>query len=461
MKRLVWKEFRERRWWALIWALVILGVSLFGKGQAFYGEQGMAFSPFLPLPFVIGLLIGAGSYAGELAQSQSVFSRPITPRAVLAAKLLFAVIICFGAPLLAAVIAWCIASDGTRFLMNPGTMLSGALGVGWLYSLCYLFGLTCSVVIPGYAGGILTLATVCLPLVAVLAMAEWLGAAYYYHGTNDPAGIRAALHSYAYFAGWLFGCWLGVTCAGLAISRFALVLGKEERVKRFTVVFLPVFLACGIVGTLLPTGAVARLLMHWEVVSAIVSPTGKYALVAEERQPYTFGYTMPPGQYSEAFGITKYMVRMSDRARLPVLRAKFNYWEWIWVSDDIAYAHDWEKDRLMLVYPGRGSSKLLKMQHNIRPYAVSPDGRLLLMYGQHNKLEPEGYRFINGQQYRNAVSVNYYDLRVVDLDSGRIIGEKEIKTMENRGISFEWQDNDTIVYSRMKGVTEYYHVAHP
>ncbi|MHB0937741.1 MAG: ABC transporter permease [Armatimonadota bacterium] len=457
MKRLLWKEFRERRWWALAWALAILGVSLFGRGQAFYGEQGITLTPLLPLPFVIGLLIGAGAYAGELSRSQALFSRPITPRAVLAAKLLFAAIICFGTPLLAAAIAWGIASDGTRFLMSPWTLLSGAVGVGWLYGLCYLFGLTCSVVIPGYAGGILTLATAALPLIAALAMAEWLGAWRSY--SSDPDGIRQSLHYYAYIAGWIFGCWLGVTCAGLSVSRFALVLSKEERVKRFTFVFLPVFLACGVVGILLPTGAVARLLMHWEVVNASISPTGKYALVSEERQPYTFGFALSPGEVNGSFGHARYLARMSDRERIPVLPKKFNYWQWSWVTDEIAYSYDWDKDKLLLVYPGRGTTRMLTMTHrSIRPYCPSPDGRLLLLYGRRSeKVLTHG--IVDGREGKIEKIVNSsHILQVVDLDSGRIIVDREMEVLENRSLGAVWQDNDTLAYQRIDGQTEYLHI---
>ena len=459
MKRLLWKEFRERRWWALAWALAILGVSLFGRGQAFYGEQGMAFSPLLPIPFAIGLLIGAGAYAGELSRSQALFSRPITPRALLTAKLLFAGMVCFGVPLLAAAIAWLAASDAVRHLMTPWTLLSGALGVAWLYGLCYLFGLTCSVVIPGYAGGILTLATAALPLIAVLAMAEWLGAWRSY--SSDPEGIRQSLHYYVYQAGWFFGCWLGVTCAGLAISRFAVALDKDERVKRFTFVFVPVFLACGVVGTLLPTGAVARLLMHWEVVAANVSPTGQYALVSEERRPYAFGFVMPPGRYNGSFGHARFLVRMSDRARIPVLPEKFNYWQWTWVTDDIAYAYDWDKDKLLLVYPGRRTTRMLTMIHrSVRPYSPSPDGQRLLLYGRRSETVPADGTVDGRHGKIEKVVSRSHILQVLDLDSGQIIINKEMEALENLSLGAVWQGNDTLVYERVKGEKEYYHVPH-
>lgn len=454
MKRLLWKEFNERRWWVLVWGLAILGVSLFGKGQAFYGERGMAFSPFLPLPLVIGLLIGAGSYAGELARSQSVFSRPITPRALLVAKLLFAGIVCLGAPLLAGVIAWLTVSDTMRHLMSPWTLLSGALGVAWLYGLCYLFGLTCSVVIPGYAGGILTLAVVCLPLIAVLGGSGLLeGMGSFGYGQD---GTLQSLNYYSDNAGWIFGCWLGVTCAGLSISRFALVLSKEERVKRFTFVFVPLFLASGVIGVLLPVEVGARLFMHWEVAYAGVSPTGKYALVSEERQPYTFGFIGAPGEYYGAFGDERYLVRMRDRRRIQELPNELNYWGWIWVTDEIAYAYDWGKDTLLLAYPSRGTTKQLTIGR-VRPHYTSPDGRLLLLSGQRSK-KATAYQLVDGRPKKIETTVPIYIVKVVDLDSGRFILNKEMEALENHGLSVYWQDNDTLAYRRTDDRTEYLRV---
>jgi len=446
MRRLLWKEFRERRWWALIWFLSIFSISLFGGGQAFYGEREMLPTLYLPLPLVISLLVGTGAYAGELAngRAQSVFSRPITPRALLAAKLLFAIVICLGAPLLAAAVAWCIAPESYRHLMTPSSLLSGALGAAWKYGLVYLLGLTCSVVISGLAGGILTLAGAILPLVAVMAQMP----NSYSFGTNF-AGWN--LHNYACRAGWFFGCWLGVTCAGLSITRFALVLGNDERVKRFTLLYLPLFLACGVTGALMPSGLVGRLLMHWEISSVSISPSAKYALISEQRCPFNFGFLAPS---DPRYGEMRYLIRLSDLKQFPVRQGKFEIWDWRWVTDEIAYSYDWLKNRLILTYPARGLTREVQMTGGtFRPSTVSPDARLLVLHSYH--VETARTLYSDEKRSKNTYITVW---RAVDLQTGQIVGEKRLTFNHDPSIHYLWKSDHTLTLQDRDGKPEYLHI---
>jgi len=446
MRRLLWKEFRERRWWALAWALVILGISLFGHGQSFYGERAILTSPLQALPCVIGLLVGAGAYAGELARSQSVFSRPIDWRILLGSKLLFAAAICLGAALLATVNTWIVEPAPYRHLATPSNMLLGALGVVWLYWLFYLLGLTCSTVISGLAGGILTLVAAFLPLIAAMALLEayipgWYG--------SSPSSIANNLHLYAGRGGWFVGAWLGITVAGLLMTRFALVLSNDERIKRFTLIYLPIFLICGIAGLLLPPRLTARLFLHREVGSTYVSPQGQYALVTEVRRPFNFVY-LPISNPGASFGSARYLVRMRDRQRLPVPTIDIEWeqwnWNWEWITDKIACVYVLSGERLYLIYPEKNAARVISLAGKIRRlHATSPDGRLLPVEVQCER-----------QPFPEArVVESYRKVEVIDLQTGQILNEWKIGPKQ---YYLWWRDGDTLGYRSWDIYVQYWRI---
>jgi|GEM_PF-2123667 len=454
MKRLLWKEFRERGWWALAWALAILGISLFSHGQSFYGEQTMLTSPLQALPLILGLLAGAGAYSSELARSHSVFSRPITPRTLLAAKLLFAAIVCLGAPLLAAVITWCVAPEPYRHLATPSNMLLGALGVAWKYWLVYLLGLSCSVVVPSLAGGILTLAAALLPLIAALALVDLYLFSGYVQGSSASV-ITENLHRYAGRSGWVFGAWLGITIAGLSITRFAVVLSNDERIKRFTIVFLPLFLICGIAGMLMPSRVAARLFLHREIGWTHISPKGQYALVTEFRRPINIVLRSldNPGA---SFGHARYLVRMNDGMRLSLPNIDFEWWrwnlDWNWITDEIACAYVLNKERLYLIYPGSGESREVSLPGKvIKLHTVSPDGRLL-------PLEIRSERKVPIPKTSLTAWKPYRQLITIDIPTGQILDEREVSP--NLPYIW-WHDNRTLAYRNSlsrKSETQYWRI---
>jgi len=454
MRRLFWKEWRERRWWALIWTLAILGIALFGGGQTFYGDHLLLTSPLQLLPLAIGLLTGAGAYAGELARSQSVFSRPINRRALLTTKLLMAAVICLGASLLAAVITWCIMPAPYRHLATPANLLSGALGVAAKNWLIYLLGLTGSVVIPGLAGGVLTLIAALLPLVAVTALAElYLPSGFYSFSSED-----VSLHQYAVAAGLTFGTWLGITAAGLSITRFAVVLGNDERIKRFTLVFLPLFLLCGLTGVLLPEGVARRLLLHREVGLTYISPTGQYAMVNEVWRPINIIYQ--PIQYPAPYGDMHYLVRLRDHRHqsLPSMGIAWGdwNWNWHWITDKVACVYILGKERLILIYPDRGIAREVRLPGRLTylQLSPSPDGRLLPVKVQCN-------REVSSKNLPEVKHEYYQLLIVLDLQTGQIRGQWEIDNIYYPPYIW-WKSNDMLAYRTMKrkSGTKYFSINH-
>ena len=151
----------------------------------------------MALPLLLALLLGAGAYASELTGERAtfVFSRPVAWWRMLLAKLIFAAAIIIGATLLAALFYRLAAPAPYRHLATVPHLLAGAWGVAWKLGMLYLFGLACSVVLPGMAGGLLTVTAITGgaggPLVATPVL-EVLSPGY--RGTNLFGGICLSGH---------------------------------------------------------------------------------------------------------------------------------------------------------------------------------------------------------------------------------------------------------------------------
>jgi hypothetical protein len=412
MKRLFWKEFRERRWWALVWFLSIVGTSLFAGGQAFFGEGRIHPHPAQALPLAIGLLVGLGGYSSELAhgRAQSVFSRPISGMKLLVVKILFGAIIALAAPLLAAVIEGIIAPAHYRHLISGPDLLLGALGPAWKNGLIYLLGLACSTIIPGLAGGMLTLISVIIVTITLWLFSpanEWISS----YEPPIAETIARNTHILAARVGLILGAGFGAIFAGLFIAHSALVLGQDVRVKRFTFRLLPVLLVGLLAGCLLPAAWLQRALLRWEVVWFRPNGTGTAALVYEALLPWQFDYALPvrePERLSGSYGRRQYLVNMHDGRQLPIS----DYQRWQWLSTDYAAGTNERKSGFYLADIGNWKMTVFE-DSDASPLSVSPNARILAARYHYVKRLPDGTREASSASNRRLVFIHLPSKRIL------------------------------------------------
>lgn len=230
MRRLLWKEFRERRWWAAGWAISILGISLLLHGQSYCGEA-CYHGDWRYLPLLLAFLVGTGGYSSELKEQHFIHARPLRWQTMLLAMLLFGAIIILGVPLLAAL---CYGLFHLHHLpcVTLTHLLAGVGAVAYPMLLPFLFGLACSVLVPGLAGGI---------LIAVVIVVSWLLGEFLVvemNGTRQTPPFFLIYHIV-----------LATFCAALSVLPIRIMLGTRERLKRF----LPVFMASSRVCTPSPS----------------------------------------------------------------------------------------------------------------------------------------------------------------------------------------------------------------
>ncbi len=307
MTHLLWKEYRERWLPALLWAVAILGITPYGVGGVFCGDIHM-FPPGLTLLLLVSVVSGSTGYTSELTQdrAQFTFSRPISWRMLLLAKVFYAAIICLGASLLAA---------GLFRLMLPepyhdvATLLRLIIGAGILSAMLmasYIFGLACSPLLPGIIGGILAAIAVLLILLTINLL---LG-----------QGQRSNVEDFFLFFGLYAGIWFGAICAGYLVIRSNLVLGFDERLKRFVLVFTGVLGICLLSGVLLPKAKyfIQTKLLGWVTTYADINPSGRYAFIGSEQCNVIFGDDLP-NEYRDFSAETSSrgeVVRIDNRATL-------------------------------------------------------------------------------------------------------------------------------------------------
>jgi ABC-type transport system involved in multi-copper enzyme maturation permease subunit len=452
MKRLLWKELRERWPWALCWAAVILVAALPGHGQSFCGDFHLTYLGWALLPGLFAVLVGANAYSAEITRTRMffTFSRPISWQALLTAKLLFAAIIACGIPLLAAVYFRFTCAEPYRAFATVLHLLAGVGLLAGILLVGYLTGLACSVVIPGVAGGILVLVTLLAFLAAGLAL----------NGT-DTEDLRQLGQVVALYAGTI----IAIIVAGLSLTRFGIVLDVHERIKRFALCYAPVLAACWLLFTLMPLRAVDQLLLRWHPVITHVSPDGDYALVDWGNRSI-FSTEMSNSMSNSnrggmEFGERAEVIRLDDGAitmQLPVNSADPkapssapNYlWEWHWLSGHRAYYTMPErisnngatagviKPSIVILDAATGKQLEVPAPSGWMPPSQSPFGDYLISEIELNALPNHEYN------HNNNHATNLYFLNTTT-------GQVTSTTIANYlGLNFWWMSNTRIGYRAEK-----------
>lgn len=373
MRRLLWKELCERAWWLGCWALATLGVAFF-DGQ-WWHAQGVLITPWLALPFVLALVVGTGAYASELGGGRAPFlyARPVRWQAVLGAKVLVGMAVIVIMPLLAGILYWRFGPEVHCSYVTAGTIFANTWPLMWVMAVLYLTGLSCSVLLPGLAGGLLTLIGVVLVAIAVFAVGQGVISWEY---SRELTIIN----------GTIIGTVLAALCAGLPLTRFGLTLGVDARMKCFAPTYTLVLLAVVITSMVLPMQLTDRLLLRWDPIRTSVSPGGTYVYTAYTSLYFPPGYRVGWEQSNENFFAGKAIVRRLDGrgslSQIPfdLLRGSATEAS-VWANDRTMYVNDSSGKGMALYYPATGRVVRFTgtIAANYRLNPPVPDRRYLLV----------------------------------------------------------------------------------
>ena len=382
--RCLWKELRERRWWAICWALALLALSLLMHAQHFCGDTGGT-SLWPPtwgaLPPLLAGIVGLGGYGSELRRGRALFlfSRAVHWQQLLLAKVLYGAIIILGAPA-AACLFRLTCAEPYRHLVTLSHVLAGIGALAWPMALCYLGGLACSVVLPGLAGGVLTIVSIALAYLLALSGGEVI-AAFGKPFINDAALFGAP------FA-MLFFVLLGICWGGMAAARSGLYRDHWQRIKLFAPKCLLTMMLGGLLVLCLPQALANRLFLHWFPArfAGTISPGGSYAMVSAVQH-----YAICGLDVSSLMG-TRYTASRTDCIRLadnklvrrmpwPKDAAFFGMYNWTWLTDSVAFDRNFSNGNTQhnLIFHANTNSLIVTPPGNVNPFpapVISPNGQL-------------------------------------------------------------------------------------
>jgi|GEM_PF-2111886 len=411
MRRLLWKEWQERRLWIALWVATGAALTALGKGQGVCNIAWMDSNWGMLIPLA-ALLAGLGGFGSELHRGRAAFlySRAVTWKQILGAKLLLG---------LAAIIVSVIASAAAgrlllpaeyHQLITPHSLLSGALVMAGFTAGAYLLGLAFSTVLPGVAGGL---------LVAV----GWMA----FISLLPLSGIKEPVFS-------IILTLLAPLAAGLLIARFGVTLHAMARLRRFALVALA-GLAAGVLLDFTPYAA--------ELYKKLNAPGNT---PAEERF-YNVNFS-PDARYASA-------ERLFGNTTIPCLVRLSDGW-FSFTDEDFSGESYWLANNLLLTnkrgFTSEGKSArpelLLRQWHGdeLQTYKIDHSGNLS---NEYTALSPDS---------RYLLLWGYDELKLIDLATGqaRTLAQADriklrILSRRNPGKQYGfrqcwWQSNDEIGY---------------
>jgi len=266
MTRLLWKEWHERWLWLALWTAAMVITAALGISQSGLGAEPA--DGFL-LPLAFALIAGLGGYGSELKGERATFlySRNVSWKALLLAKLLPGLATAVIAPALGALAILAFIPPEYHRLLTPGSLAAGAAAMAGLSGAGFLLGLGCSIILPGLAG-------------SMLVMLMGYAAAFFYgYLLYEAIGISSSELSL------LPAFLLTLPIAMVIIARFGITLSNGDRLRRFLLVLLGVFLIGMAIDLSPPFRAFAHSQTHDKTyITSSVSPSGRYAIITESTE---------------------------------------------------------------------------------------------------------------------------------------------------------------------------------
>lgn len=328
MRALIWKEYREKWIWLLLLSLMSCVVVLRDIGYTFLGQGSMweitsIWSGWVFLPAVGTLIMGAGSFAGELdAGAGFLFSRPVSWKKLLIAKVAVGMFIIVASTLVSAILFRINLPEPYVRFASPERILMGVVYAVAIMSVYYLMGLVASPVVPRSLGGVLVVLCIYTLIAALVGLSVQL--------LPGPAwGLWAIF----------VGISAGAITAMFLLARFGLTLNARARVIRYATVVCAVALPFIALDIAVPFGPAALLPRHeasMRYAATSFSPDGRYLLAPVEDGSYRF-------------------IRLRDLHALPCNRSGlplsiYNreaaiHWTGAGIAHFITYFHDHSIDR--------------------------------------------------------------------------------------------------------------------
>ena len=412
MRRLLWKEWQERRLWIAAWLLAGMALTALGKGQQMCEATGTESAWMMVLP-LMALLAGLGGYGSELRGGRAAFlySRAVTWKQTLAAKLLLGLAAVIVSVLLNAAAGMLLLPAEYCHLITPHSLFAGIWVIAGLSALFFILGLAGSVVLPGLAGGLL----VVVAWVVIFSLLAQFG--------NQKPAFGPILLLLAPLLG------------GLLLARFGVTLHGAARLRRFAFVVL----ILGVVGAATDYTSTGRWL--YNKLDALFS-------TPPPKQSFYNARFSPDARYLSADVILKNrmvpgLIRLSD-GRFSFAESK-SLSESRWL-DNNSFIFLTQDNRL---HDGRPQHDLVLMQwqgakpqttrikdagyQELKYLALSPNGRRLLIGGYRELMLCD----LTTGQTRALVKANRTKLSLL---SRREPGKQH-------GLYWcWWQTNDTVGY---------------
>lgn len=450
MRRLLWKEYRERRLWAIPLMASVVGVIALGRAYTYCGDLS-TFTGWVIPSALVAMLFGMSAYSSELAWETPDFlhSRPVSWKRMLAAKLVFGLGIIVLVVLLGALAFRLGAPEPYRRFASVVEIAPGVgLAMLWM-GIPYLIGFCCSVVFPGTIGAILMLVAFGIAIAGEFAF------------LNRLALARDDLYLFAWF--------LALPLAALLVIRFGLTLSIASRVKRYA---LAVILVVGVLTT-------ADTITHWDPWCSDVSgerkisisPDGRFALVIETRtsakkeRPYYDAGTVSIVRLADNRVATGIRMDFRDAGNWKAKQEQWDRWnsayEIRWTPNGTAYIFDYNcvTDRhgkrryviptMKMAASGRAQAQAIEGRPLPPPEIVN--GKTVQSYVSYLMTSPDG-RIASLLIYSLTSG---WRLDFVDVERMRVLPVvlRDICKKETRGKyawfrfpTLWWQSNDEIGY---------------
>lgn len=389
MARVLWKEWREKRLWTLLFlAFVLVPGVVCGETLSFSGHLGT--TSFWTMAVILpALLLGMTTFSRETGYEcqDFLFSRPIAWKQILFAKLLVDGGIMLGSVVIGAVVFWLTLPKFSVHFIGIGDLLSGiAIGFGAML-IGYIPGLGTSVVVPGVLGS-----GVVLCLAGATGGVESVFIANM--GGNALFGLIAA---------WVLG---GVS-ASVLMGKRGLGLVAADRAKRYAL--LIVVISTLMLSVTIPIANRIRLPEKPESVMTDISPDGRYLLIEPENSAKPWR-----------------VVRRSDKASAPLSYAIRTAYGYVWNDDSLIFY----SRRILLSLTMDDSGKLFEKEYggklNAHSIDISPDGRYAAIYR-----EPENY------------NDRLHHIEFVDTRSMSTI--KSFTIRDTEGLWMRWRSNNVLL----------------
>lgn len=253
MKRLLWKEFREK--WIWLVALVAFAIVPILCGDRYFFIEG-EFTNWTSLSLLVALVFGASAYSSELVGGTADFirSRPASWLKLLAAKLIVAVGFIVVTMILAAGVYRIVCPE--QYIRFAGLYLAIRVLVATIFvGLSYICGFLFSAVLPSLFGGLFLMLMVLISCALEFGLYEEL--------KLTPLSQWSVP-----------GRFIGAAVATLLIARFGLTLPTNRRIIPFVMV----------VGLFALIGAPLNFIIKSAPITHLynMSDNGRYAAMEEQ-----------------------------------------------------------------------------------------------------------------------------------------------------------------------------------